>query len=89
MGVPFHDRRDPRRHAARLVATALGAVTAPAALGVPCAALPAPSLAGPLGEAATVTLTPAAGGVTLLTLLRYPAHHGVRTDTVWSFVRCH
>ena len=75
-------------HAARLAVTALSAVTAPAALGVPCAALPAPSLAGPLGEAATVTLAPTAGGVTALTLLRYPAYRGNRTDTVWSFVRC-
>lgn len=75
-------------HAARLAVSALSAVTAPAALGAPCTALPAPSLAGPLGEAATVTLTPTAGGVTALTLLRYPAYRGLRTDTVWSFVRC-
>lgn len=76
-------------HAARLAVTALGAVTAPAAVARPCAALPAPSLAGPLGEGATVTQVPATGGVTLLTLLRYPAQRGLRTDTVWSFVRCH
>ena len=73
---------------ARLTATALGAVRGPAGRGAPCAALPAPSLTGPGGESATVTLAPSAGGVTLLTVLRYPAHAGIRTDTVWSFVRC-
>lgn len=75
-------------HAARLAVSALGAVTGPAAQGATCAALPAPILSGPSGEAAAVTLVPAAGGATLLTVLRYPAYVGIRTDTVWSFVRC-
>ncbi len=75
-------------HAARLSATALGAVRGPAGRGAPCATLPAPGLTGPGGESATVTLAPVAGGVTLLIVLRYPAHEGIRTDTVWSFVRC-
>lgn len=76
-------------HVARLTAMALGTVRGPAGAGAPCAALPAPSLTGPGGESAVATLAPAAGGVTLLIALRYPAHAGIRNDTVWSFVRCH